>query len=53
MNYREEIYKGFAICFNFYGHNDISVQYCGDDVMFNSVDDAKRFIDEITQNDIW
>ena len=44
-----EIYKGFAIEFNFYGMNEYSVQYCGDDVMFETVNEAKAFIDTISE----
>jgi len=40
-------YKGFYIEFNFYGENEYSVQYCGDDVIFNTEEEAKAFIDEI------
>lgn len=53
MNYREEIYKGYAICFNFYCRNEITVQYCGDDIVFNNIDDAKGFIDGVVRGDIW
>ena len=42
-------YKGYAIEFNFYGMNEYSVQYCGDDVMFESKDAAKAFIDEVAE----
>ena len=40
-------YKGFYIEFNFYGANEYSVQYCGDDVIFNTEEEAKAFIEEI------
>lgn len=40
-------YKGFAIEYDFYGMGEYSVQYCGDDVMFNSMEEAKAFIDEV------
>ena len=40
-------YKGYYIEFNIYKHNEYSVQYCGDDVIFNSEDEAKEFIDSI------
>ena len=40
-------YKGYYIEFNFYGLNEYSVQYCGDDFMFNSLDGAKMFIDDL------
>lgn len=41
-------YKGYYIEFNFYGENEYSVQYCGDDLIFRTVEEAKQFIDEIT-----
>lgn len=40
-------YKGFYIDDCMYGL--ITVQYCGDDVVFRSVEEAKQFIDEITE----
>lgn len=40
-------YKGFYIDDCMYGM--ITVQYCGDDVVFRSVEDAKKFIDEIAE----
>lgn len=42
-------YKGYAIEFDFYGEGEYSVQYCGDDVMFKTMDEAKKFIDEVTK----
>ena len=39
-------YKGFYIDDCMYGM--ITVQYCGDDVVFRTVDEAKQFIDEVT-----
>ena len=45
MNYTE--YKGYYIEYNFYGNNEYSVQYCGDDVIFRSEAEAKEFIDTI------
>ena len=44
-----EEYKGYAIEFDFYGMNEYTVQYCGDDVMFNNKDEAKAFIDQVTR----
>lgn len=44
-----EEYKGYYIEFNIYGSNEYSVQYCGDDLIFKSVTDARAFIDEITE----
>ena len=40
-------YKGYCIEFNFYGQNEYSVQYCGDDFMFATIEEAKKFIDSI------
>lgn len=42
-------YKGYYIEYDFYGNNEYSVQYCGDDVIFNTEAEAKAFIDEITE----
>lgn len=39
-------YKGYYIERNFYGEGEYSVQFCGDDILFTSLDDAKKFIDE-------
>ena len=44
----QDMYKGYDIEFNFYGQKEYSVQYCGDDVIFSTEEEAKRFIDEIT-----
>lgn len=43
-----EIYKNYGIDFNIYGLNEYSVQFCGDDVMFTTIEEARAFIDEIT-----
>ena len=40
-------YKGYYIEYNFYGHKEYTVQYCGDDVIFKTIKDAKKFIDSI------
>lgn len=40
-------YNNYHIVVNFYGHNEITVQYCGDDIIFNSIEEAKEFIDSI------
>lgn len=40
-------YKGYYIEENFYGRNEYTVQYCGDDVWFSTLEDAKAFIDSI------
>ena len=43
-------YKGYAID-NFYQGNGYFVHYCGDDVFFRSIDEAKAFIDEVTKEE--
>lgn len=40
------MYKGWPIEYNFYGMNEYTVQFCGDDLMFDTLDEAKQFIDE-------
>ena len=40
-------YKGFCIEFNFYGMDEYSVQFCGDDIMFESEKAAREFIDSV------
>ena len=42
-------YKGYYIEHGFYGGDEYTVQYDGDDVEFNSVEDAKQFIDEVSE----
>lgn len=42
-------YRGFYMEFNFYGSNECSVQYCGDDLLFESEEDARAAIDEIIE----
>lgn len=44
-----EEYKGYGIDYNFYGEHEYSVQYDGDDVMFETIEDARAFIDEVTR----
>lgn len=44
-----EEYKGYCIEYNFYGEGEYSVQYCGDDLMFGSADEARKFIDSIDE----
>lgn len=45
---QEYEYKGYYITFNFYGHKEYTVQYEGDDIMFETAYDARKFIDEVT-----
>lgn len=42
-------YKGYGIDFNIYGDNGYSVHYCGDDILFSTIEEAEQFIDEITK----
>lgn len=42
-------YKGYYIEHGFYGGDEYTVQYDGDDIEFNSVEDAKQFIDEVSE----
>lgn len=42
-------YKGFYIEYNLYGLKEYSVQYCGDDLIFRSEEEAKQFIEEIAK----
>ena len=47
MDFKETYYKGIAITYNFYGNGEYTVQYCGDDLVFLSLDEAKKAIDEL------
>lgn len=40
-------YKGYYIETNLYGENEITVQYCGDDIYFPTIQEAKDFIDDM------
>ena len=40
-------YKGYYIETNFYGDGEITVQYCGDDIYFPTIQEAKDFIDDM------
>lgn len=42
-------YKGYDVVQNCYGHNEYTVQYCGDDYYFTELDEAFKFIDEINE----
>lgn len=44
-------YKGYGIDVDLTYEGIISVQYAGDDYIFETVEDAKQFIDEITKED--
>lgn len=43
----ETMYKGYWITFNFYGREEYTVQYCGDDIVFDTAEEAKEFINKI------
>lgn len=40
-------YKGYTIEQNFYNKNEYTVYYAGDDIIFNTLEDAKEFIDSL------
>ena len=40
-------YKGYYIEHNVYNANEWTVQYCGDDLIFNTLEEARDFIDEV------
>lgn len=42
-------YKGYYIEYNLYGMKEYSVQYCGDDVVFDTKNEAIEFIDSVTE----
>lgn len=44
-------YKGYWIEFNFYGDGEYTVQYLGDDIVFETVEEARKFIDSLEEED--
>lgn len=44
-------YKDYGIDYNIYGGNEYSVQYSGDDYIFNTLEEAKAFINSISEYD--
>lgn len=44
----EETYRGYDIC-HWIGQSYVYVEYCGDEIQFESVDDAELFIDTISE----
>ncbi len=42
-------YKGYYIEYDLYRLKEYTVQYCGDDVMFEDMESAKLFIDSIQE----
>lgn len=47
MDRTVEFYKGYGIDFDIYGRDEYSVQYCGDDYIFETLESAREFIDDI------
>ncbi len=41
------MYKGYAIDYNFYGMNEFTVEFCGDDHVFKTKEEAEAFIDSL------
>lgn len=46
-------YKGYSIDYNFYGNDEFTVQYCGDDIYFDTEAEARAFIDGIEEGCVW
>ena len=44
-------YKGYYIEKDFYGEGEFSVQFCGDDIIFQTEEEAIKFIDEVTEGE--
>lgn len=44
-------YKNYIITFNFYHHGEYSIFFYGDDLIFMTLADAKKAIDELTANE--
>ncbi len=44
-------YNGFYIEYDFYGQKEYSVQFCGDDFLFNTKEDAMKFCDNINKGE--
>ena len=45
-------YNGYYIEHNLYGEDEYTVQYCGDDVWFDNLESAKKFIDDINAGNV-
>lgn len=43
-------YKGYYIDYDFYGDGEYTVQYLGDDVVFQTEEEAKEFIDSLNES---
>ena len=44
-----ETYRGYGIDYNIYGTDEYSILFNGGDFIFSTIDEAKQFIDEITE----
>lgn len=44
-------YKNYIITFDFYHHGEYSIFFYGDDLIFMTLADAKKAIDELTANE--
>lgn len=42
-------YRGYVIEFNVYGKDEYTIQFEGDDFFFQTLDEAKQFIDKQEQ----
>lgn len=43
-------YKGYVIKYNFYGRDEYLVKYNEVNVLFDTLEEAKEFIDEVEEN---
>lgn len=39
--------NGFYVEYNFYGRNEYTVQYCGDDIFFDTKEEAIKFCETV------
>ena len=42
--------NGYYIEYDFYGREEYSVQYCGDDIIFDTLEEAQAFIDGLEED---
>lgn len=42
-------YKEYVIVQNFFGNGEYAVQYCGDNIVFKTEDEAMKFIDSVSE----
>lgn len=40
----------YYIEYDFYGREEYSVQYCGDDIIFDTLEEAQAFIDGLEED---